>query len=73
MRASASRGPTTTVFVRGVGAQRVERPLGDDAEPAALPGREPPVPVVLADARAPSLVDDRAGVAASPRRSRKAR
>ena len=49
VRASDSRGPTTTVFVAGIAAQRIERlPVGD-AEPPALARREPPVAVVASD------------------------
>ena len=53
VRASASRGPTTTVFVRGVLAERVERLAGRDAEPLALAGREAPEARRGARARCP--------------------
>ena len=60
MRASDSRGPDDDRVRVGVRADRVQRPLGDDGEPAALAGREPPVAPMLADHGA-ALVDDRAG------------
>ena len=43
-----------------VAAQRVERLRGRDADPAPLPGREPPGAVVAAEL-ASRFVDDRAG------------
>ena len=58
VHASEPRGPTTSVFVARVAAQRVERLGRGDADPAPLAGRVAPEAVVPAELDA-VLVDDR--------------